>query len=107
MNESLNILRAKSQMPSGTKPMKAYNLYICLQELQIISFSVVNMTEKFGLINCSKNYPNLKCQFLDFYNMIFNSLFLRESFPLIKDSCKERKKKYLIMIPLNKSFQSC
>ena len=34
----------------------------------------------------------LKCKFLEFY-MIFNSLFWRESFPLIKNSCKERKKK--------------
>ena len=27
-----------------------YSLYICLQELRTMSFSVVNMTEKFGLI---------------------------------------------------------
>ena len=38
------------------------------------------------------NYPNLKCQFLEFYYMIFNSLFLQESFPLIKIKKKEGKK---------------
>ena len=78
-----------------------YRLYIWHSELRIISFSVVNMTEKsqsFLPFKRFENYPNFKCQFLEFYNMIFNSLFLQESFPFIKNSCKERRKKIFFFL---------
>ena len=43
--------------------------------------------------NLLRKLRNLQFQFLEFYDMMFNCLFWLKSFPLIKNGCKERKKK--------------
>ena len=70
----LNLSTNETVIESESLRYVTNSLYIRLQELRIISFSVVNMTEKSQSLMV-RNYPNLIYQFLEFYNLIFNSSF--------------------------------